>query len=69
MGTIEGVLQPVQHVMLFEDLLGVLFLEETSGPYFSIFDNVHPKDEFGFTKIRHAELFPDSPLRRLDSFE
>jgi hypothetical protein len=42
---------------------------ETDGPSLSVYDNVHPEDEFGFTQIRHAEIFPNIPLRRLDLLE
>jgi hypothetical protein len=50
----------VQHAVLLEDLLRVLFLRETDGPRFSVCDNVHPEDKLGLTKVCHAELFPNA---------
>jgi hypothetical protein len=48
---------------------GVLFIGENDGPYFYVCDNVHLEYEFGFTKIRRAEMFPNKPLRRFNPHE
>jgi hypothetical protein len=42
---------------------------ENDGPCFFVSCNVHPEDELGLTKVRHAELLPNGPLHRLNQFE
>jgi hypothetical protein len=54
MGNFEG----VQHAVLFDDLLGVLFMGETDGPYFSVSNNVYPEDKSCFTKNLSCGIAP-----------
>jgi hypothetical protein len=66
-GRIRG--RVVQHAVVLKDLLYVSFLGENDGPCFFASCNIHPEDELGLTKIRHAELLPNGPLHRLNQFE
>jgi hypothetical protein len=67
MGTFEGVLFNMPYFSRIS--FGVLLMGDTDGTCIFVFDNVHPEDNLGLTKVRHAEMAPHGPLRRLNPFK
>jgi hypothetical protein len=60
MDTFEGVLSNMPFFSMIS--LVYCFWERQMVLCFFVSDNAHPDNEFGFNKVGHAALFPNSPF-------